>query len=480
MNYTPRLIGPIYHAIVFGVLSVLAVQSAGRAIAEDHRPNVLMICIDDLNDWVGFLGGHPQVSTPNMDALARRGISFSNAHCAVPVCSASRVSVMSGFAPTTHGSYELGPCYTELPALAEAPTIQRYFKNNGYFTIAGGKVLHHGFKGDISDDIDRPLGRKKSPRPKKRMNRPADWSGAWDWGAYPENDSEMADIQLAKNAANVLHESMDKPFFMSVGFFRPHVPLFVPAKWFDLYDSKNIVLPESPKSDLEDLPENFLDINNYAVAPTHAEVLKHGKQTSLTHAYLASISFVDHCVGILLNALASSSYADNTIVVLWSDHGFHLSEKQHWAKRTLWEESTRVPLLFIGPGIAPKSICDEPCSLLDVYPTLAELCGLPPNSILEGESLMPQIQDPTKARKKPAITSSYYGNHSIRSKDWRLVVYADGNEELYDHRSDPNEFHNLSGERKHQAVRDQLFRWLPKNAEPEFKTESERSRRKRK
>ena len=233
-----------------------------------------------------------------MDALAKRGRVFANAHCAVPVCSASRVSVMSGLAATTHGSYELGPRYEQLPALTDIPTIQRYFKDNDYYTLSGGKVLHHGFGGRLAGDIDRSLGRKKSPRPRKPMNRPADWSGAWDWGAYPENDAEMADFQLAKNAAKALREDFDKPFFMSVGFFRPHVPLFVPPRWFDLYDAEKIALPKNAKSDLDDLPKNFLSINDYAVAPTHAEVIKHGKQRSLTHAYLSSISFVDHCVAL--------------------------------------------------------------------------------------------------------------------------------------------------------------------------------------
>lgn len=436
-----------------------------------------MICIDDLNDWVGFLGGHPQAITPHMDSLAKRGRIFANAHCAVPVCSSSRASVMSGVAATTHGSYEIGPRYEQLPALTNVPTIQRYFKDNGYYTLSGGKVLHHGFGGRLASDIDRPLGRKKSPRPKNPMNRPANWSGAWDWGAYPSSDAEMADNQLAKNAAKVLHENFDKPFFMSVGFYRPHVPLFVPPKWFDLYEAQKIALPKNLKSDLEDLPKNFLSINDYAVAPTHAEVVKHGKQRSLTHAYLASISFVDHCVGIVLNALASSPHADNTLIVLWSDHGFHLGEKQHWAKRTLWEESTRVPLLFAGPNIKPGKTCVEPASLIDIYPTLVEACKLPKNSRLEGISLFPQLNDPAAAREQPAITSSYFGNHSIRTRDWRLIVYKDGTQELYDHRNDPDEFHNLAGNPAHKEARDQLARWLPKKPAFEFKAKSERSRK---
>ena len=444
--------------------------------AEAPKPNILMICIDDLNDWTGFLGGHPEAVTPHMDALAKRGRIFTNAHCAVPVCSSSRVSVMSGVAATTHGSYELGPKYEELPALTRIPTIQRYFKDHGYYTLAGGKVLHHGFRGRLAGAIDRSLGRKKSPRPRKPMNRPADWSGAWDWGEYPEKDAEMADFQLAKNAAEALQGNFDQPFFMSVGFFRPHVPLFVPPKWFELYDSDKLTLPRIPTSDLDDLPKNFLSINNYAAAPTHAEVVEHGKQRSLTHAYLASISFVDHCVGIVLEALNSSPHADNTLIVLWSDHGFHLGEKQHWAKRTLWEESTRVPLLFAGRGIKPGKACAEPASLIDIYPTLVELCKLPENPHLEGLSIVPQLNNPATPRDRPAITSSYFGNHSVRSRDWRLIVYSDGAEELYNHRNDPDEFHNLAGKPTHKAIRDQLTRWLPKKAAPESKARSERSR----
>lgn len=450
--------------------------AASPCFAEVPRPNVLMICIDDLNDWTGFLGGHPEAITPHMDALAKRGRIFANAHCTVPVCSPSRVSVMSGVAPTTHGSYELGPKYKELPALTGFPTIQQYFKDNGYYTLSGGKVLHHGFNGRLAGAIDRPLGRKKGPRPEKPMNRPSEWSRAWDWGAYPEKDAEMADFQLAHRAAEALKEDFDKPFFMSVGFFRPHVPLFVPTKWFELYDEASLTLPKTPKSDLDDLPKNFLGINDYAVAPTHAEVIEHGKQRNLTHAYLASVSFVDHCVGIVLDALKSSPHAENTLIVLWSDNGFHLGEKRHWAKRTLWEESTRVPLLFAGPNIQPGETCPEPAGLLDIYPTLVELCRLPANPHLEGLSLGPQLRDPATPRDRPVLTYAYFGNHAIRSRDWRLVVYDDGTEELYDHRNDPDEFHNLANDPEHKAIRDQLARWLPKEAAPEFKTKSERSR----
>ncbi|MEC9092504.1 MAG: sulfatase [Planctomycetota bacterium] len=460
------------------VLFLLALIWVGTTETAAEQPplNVLMICIDDLNDWTGFLKGHPQASTPNMDALAKRGRNFTNAHCAVPVCSASRVSVMSGVAATTHGSYELGPRYEELPALADAPTIQRYFKTNGYYTLSGGKVLHHGFQGRLTHDIDRSFGRKKSPRPAKRMNRPANWSAAWDWGAHPETDAEMADYQLANQAAAALQTDFGQPFFLTVGFFRPHVPLLVPPKWFELYDAGSLTLPQTLHSDLADLPKNFLNINRYAAAPTHAQVIQQKRQRSLTHAYLASVSFVDQCVGIIINALKSSPHADNTLIILWSDHGFHLGEKHHWAKRTLWEESTRVPLLVAGPGIQPGKPCAEPTSLIDIYPTLIEFCKLPKNPRLEGISLAPQLNDPEAPRKQPAITSSYFGNHAIRSRNWRLITYRDGAQELYDHREDPNELHNLASEPAHQTKLKQLASWLPRNATPEFKTKSERSR----
>ncbi len=440
------------------------------------QPNVVMISIDDLNDWTGFLGGHPDVSTPNMDSLASRARNFTNAHCAVPVCSPSRISVMSGTAPTTHGSYEIGPRYEELSALHDVPTIQRYFKDHGYYTLAGGKVLHHGFTGRLSGAIDQSLGRKKSPRPRKAMNRPSSWSGAWDWGEYPEENAQMADHQLALDSVQILQSDLKKPFFLSVGFYRPHVPLFVPPCWFQKYDIESIHLPNIPRWDLDDVPKNFLNINSYAVAPTHAEVLEYGKQRELTQAYLASISFVDACVGLVVDALQASQYAKNTYVVLWSDHGFHLGEKNHWAKRTLWEESTRVPLLISGPKIFPDVPCEQSVSLIDIYPTLVDLCGLSRNENLEGLSLVPQLEDPRTVREKPAIISSYFGNHAIRSRDWRLIVYENGEEELYDHRNDPDEFQNLADDLQHETKKNKLRSWLPEQVAPEFKEKSEKNR----
>lgn len=410
-----------------------------------------------------------------MDALARRGRVFANAHCAVPVCSASRISVLSGVAPTTHGSYELGPRYEELPSLLEVPTMHGYFRQHGYTTISGGKVLHHGFQGRLAADIDQSLGRPMNPSPPRPLHRPSHWHRAWDWGPFPVDDEAMGDYQLAVQAARLLREEgFDSPFLMSVGFYRPHVPLCVPAHWFDDYPIEHVRLARIVEDDLSDVPPNFRDLNRFLAAPTHAEVLAADCERELTQAYLASIRFVDHCVGKLVEALDSGPYADHTYIVLWSDHGFHLGEKWHWGKRTLWEESTRVPLLIVGPEIVPGEPCIEPVSLLDIYPTLVELCQLSPNHWLEGESLVPQLRDPHAVRHRPAIISSYYGNHAVRDRDWRLIVYEDGGEELYDHRSDPQELHNVVHDPLFRAVRERLMAWLPREAAPEFKAESER------
>ncbi|MCA9139807.1 MAG: sulfatase [Planctomycetales bacterium] len=421
------------------------------------RPNVLMICIDDLNDWVGCLGGHPNANTPQIDSLARRGRLFTNAHCVVPVCSPSRVSIMSGVHATTHGSYELGPDYRTIPKLKDVPTMQAYFKQHGYRTFAGGKVLHHGFTGHLADGIDVNLGdRRGGPRPKEVMN----WTkGAWDWGGFPETDEQMFDFQLAKSAAAALQLKHDQPFFISVGFFRPHVPMFVPPKWFEMFAEDQITLPNVPDDDMDDVPPNFQEMP--MIAPTFREIRKAGKWRSLVQAYLANTSFVDRCVGSVIDSLDGSPYRDNTLVVLWSDHGFHLGEKHQIAKRMLWEESTRVPLIVAGPGISPGSSCAEAVSLLDIYPTLVDLCQLPENPHLEGESLRMQLDHATAPRHRPVLTSSYYGNHAVRSRDWRYIRYKDGAEELYDHRNDPNEFHNLANDPKFADQKAGLAKWIP-------------------
>ena len=318
----------------FGLVSGLIFLPQQANASDQSRPNVLLIGIDDLNDWTGFLEGHPQAKTPNLDEFASKSRVFANAHCAVPVCSPSRVSLMSGLYSSSHGSYELGPSYESIPKLETYPTLQAYFKQHGYRVVSGGKVLHHGFRGRLSDDIDLELGlRRGGPRPKERIH----WKNAvWDWGPYPADDAQMDDFKLAGRAAEELENMTDKPWLMTVGFFRPHVPMHVPSKWFDQFPLQQVQLPVVFDNDLEDVPTNFQNMPQ--IAPTHQEVVSGHHWESLVQAYLASVAFVDHCVGHLLIELEKSNHAKNTIVIIWSDHGFHLGEKQHWAKRTLWEE----------------------------------------------------------------------------------------------------------------------------------------------
>ncbi|MEX2578448.1 MAG: sulfatase [Verrucomicrobiales bacterium] len=445
-------------------LFAAACGSAGFLHAADDRPNILFVSIDDLNDWVGCLGGHPDVTTPHFDALAAAGRNFTNAHCSVPVCSPSRVSVLSGVSPTKSGSYELGPSYQKIPRLDDVPTMPAYFQSHGYTTLSGGKILHHDFGGRLAADIDitLPPRKKGGPRPAEPIHA----SPPWDWGAFPETDGEMYDYQLAEAAAAELGKEHEKPFFLSVGLFRPHVPMHVPQKWYDLYDPDTITMPDADPSDMEDVPPNFQ--YRMFVAPTLEEIQEKGQWRSLVHAYLANTSFVDHCLGIVLEGLRDGPNRDNTIVVVWSDHGFHLGEKQKLAKRTLWEESTRVPLLFAGPGIEPGD-CAEPVSLLDLYPTLVALAELPENEHLDGESLVPQLADPATKRGRPALTTSYFGNHAVRSRDFRYIRYVDGAEELYDHRKDPGEITNLAEDSAYRSVIEEHARWIPTEAVPEVK-----------
>lgn len=444
------------------VLAGAWLGSAPLTAAPAARPNIVFIAIDDLNDWIGALGGHPDVKTPHIDALARRGMLFTNAHCQVPVCMASRVSVMSGKLASTTGSYEFNAEFHENPALANDVPIPLHFKRHGYRTLGGGKLLHSGFQGRLAGTFDVALGKGNNPSPPALMN----WRlRSWDYGAFPATDAEMGDYQLAQKAAEQLGRKHDQPFFLAVGFFRPHVPLHVPKKWFDLYDPAKLALPHAPADDRDDIPESVVT-RTKAVAPPHAEVLAKNKWRDFVHAYLACISFVDHCVGLVADAVAQGPNRDNTLIVLWSDHGFHLGEKQHWAKRTLWNESTRVPLIFAGPGIKPGSRTDAAVGLLDLYPTLAEIAHLPARDDWDGRSLVPLIKDPAVRWDRAVVSTWMPNSHAVIDRRWRYIRYADGGEELYDRSVDPDELTNLARDPRHNETKTALSRWLPQKNAP--------------
>jgi arylsulfatase A-like enzyme len=442
---------------------------AGAALggsAVEPNPNVVLIAIDDLNDWIGCLGGHPQARTPNIDRLADRGVLFTNAHCQSPVCNPSRASLMSGLYPETTGVYFLNPPLERSPVARKSVVMPQRFDQEGYHVTAAGKLFHGGSEnrkyhrhyaggfggvGPIPED-------KISSFPGHRL---------WDWGAYPASDEKMPDHQIAGWAELELKQKRDQPLYLAVGFYRPHVPQYAPQKWLDLFPLDKVQLPAVIQGDLGDLSKYAIDLTRLKhVAPTHEWVLKHGQWKPLVQTYLACVSFVDHQVGRVLDALDASPYAGNTIVVLFTDHGFHLGEKERWAKRSIWRDGASVPLIIAGPGTVRGTLCSKPVQLLDIHPTLLDLAGLKADPIHEGHSLKPLLENPDA--DWPHLARSSFGprNVAIISERHRYIHYHDGSEELYDAIADPHEWHNLVENPEKQSVLGMHRAALPRTYHP--------------
>jgi choline-sulfatase len=452
------------------------------------KPNILFIAVDDLNDWANCLGGRKGVRTPNLDRLAREGVLFSNAHCSAPACNPSRASIMTGVRPSTSGVYNNSQNWRRSPVLRNAVTIPEFFRSKGYSVYGGGKIFHclswitkgYGKQRNDSDIWDDYYPSKSQPMPEaawpdhvdKRDNGYVYWNAIgggglpdrpshfFDWAPLDVQDKEMADYKVVDWAVGELKKEHSKPFFHAVGIFRPHIPWFVPKKYFDLYPVDEIELPKIQEDDLEDC--SYVG-KSFCRRKWQEWLVKHDQWKYAIQGYLASISFADAQLGRLLDGLDQSRYANNTIVVLWSDHGMHIGEKEHWEKFTLWEESTRVPLIFAGPGVKELgSECKQPVSLLDVYPTLAELCGFDVFDQLEGISLVEQLKNRKTKKMTPAITTWGKRNHAVRTERWRYIRYRNGDEELYDHANDPDEFTNLAGNENYDSLKKELSAHLPK------------------
>lgn len=433
------------------------------------KPNILFIAIDDQNDWIGCLKGHPQIQTPNIDRLAKRGTLFTNAHCQSPLCNPSRTSLMTGLRPSTTGVYGLAPWFRTLDRFKDHVSLPQYLSQNGYRTYTVGKIYHGGYgrtkRDNEFDVIGPPAGVGVRPE-KKLVDTPAPHPLV-DWGVFPHRDEDKGDWTVATWAVEQLQAKPKEPFFLSVGFFLPHVPCYATQKWFDMYPAQSLILPPVQPNDRDDTPR-FSWYLHWKLPEPRLRFLQEADQwVNLVRSYLACTSFVDSQVGRVLDALEESGLADNTIVVLWSDHGWHLGEKLITGKNTLWDRSTRVPLIFAGPGVQADQVCTRPAELLDIYPTLIDLCTLPKNTALEGHSLLPQLQDANAPRPWPALTTHNHDNHGIRTEDWRYIRYADGSEELYDMEMDPNEWTNLAADPQYAPVVTELRQWLPKtNAKP--------------
>ncbi len=420
-----------------------------------EQPNVLFIAIDDLNHWVGHLGRHPQTKTPNIDRLAQQGTTFTRAYCTAPACNPSRASLMSGQRPSTTGCYLNSQNWR--PGISEDKLLNTQFARAGYRVYGAGKIYHGA--GDRGGDWDDYFPGKGETRrhPDARDN------GVGGIQFYPlaNTDEEMPDYGVVSYGLKKLNEKSDKPFFLAVGLVKPHMPFSVPKKWFDMFPLDAIQLPPHREDDLSDVPP--AGVKMAGPDGDHAKIVASGRWKEAVQAYLATIAFCDSQVGRLLDGLEKSPQRDNTIVCLWSDHGWSLGEKSHWRKFALWEEPTRTVFVWKVPGVTkPGTVCSRTVDYVSLYPTLCELTGLPRPNHLDGQSIVPLLKDPQSPWDLPAITTHGYKNHTVRTEGWRYIRYANGDEELYDETADPLEYKNLAASSAYAAQKMELAKLLPK------------------
>lgn len=429
--------------------------------------NVLFIAVDDLNDYVSLLQDYPGIKTPNLDKLAEKGITFSRAYCAAPICNPSRTSLLTGMAPNISGIYSNNDHWTMSAQANEATVLPEAYKSAGYTTLWAGKLFH---------DLSAPSKeRLEAMWDNTGTNVPGElWDGTTNIIPYGptgprgygiiEPEAIFPDVANTKLAEAWLNQNHEKPFFMAVGIIRPHNPHTAPKKYFDMYPIDSIKLPPGYlESDLADVPQRGREIaGNWLQRAKEA-----GRWEEILQAYLACVSFADASIGRLVNALENSEYKDNTIIVLWGDHGFHMGEKNHYAKSTLWEQGTRNLLMFHVPGITNGGqVCNSPVSLLDIYPTLKELCNLKEiKQEFSGESLVHLLHHSEQSRKNPVLTTYPYKCHAIRKDNWRFIQYDDGTEELYNLEDDPYEWNNLAKDNNYASVLEELRGDLPEHNE---------------
>lgn len=471
-------------AIVFFVVLIASIEQADADVTLD-KPNILFIAVDDMNDWVGCLGGHPQAKTPNIDRLAKKGVLFEQAHCAAPLCSPSRTAIMMGLRPSTTGIYGNLNWFRDMPQYRDWVTLPQYFRQHGYLTWGGGK-LYHQAHGKFSDatawdyvystrtgTVPPPNQEryKHGLRPKFESNPIL--ARLIDWGPTDAPMEANPDWKTADGAAQFLQRDHEKPFFLGCGIYLPHLPWYAPKKFFDMHPLEEIELPPYKANDFDDIPAIGRRMGERHIK----HIRESGKWKEAVQGCLAADSFADACVGHVLDALEKSHYRDNTIVILWGDHGYDVGEKKI-AKSALWEQTTRTPLIIDMPGKLPIGkpasgmTCKSPVSLVDLYPTLIDLCGLPKNTQLDGRSFAPLVHEPNTDWPYPAIITHsphWLGiNHAVRSLEYHYIRYSDGGEELYDVKADPLQRKNLADDLAHVPVKAELKKWLPKKNAPHF------------
>jgi arylsulfatase A-like enzyme len=420
--------------------------------ADTAKPNVLFIAVDDLNHWVGHLGRNNQTKTPNIDRLAAMGVTFSNAQCAAPVCNPSRAALLSGKRPGTTGIYDNNNPFTQVLKPAESLVMQ--FKNAGFETLGTGKLWHGGLGWPEQWTTIQEETAQKGKVDDRSI-------GGIAFGPIVKGgDEAVSDTGIADFGISELGKTHDKPFFLTLGFHKPHMPWNVPQKYYDLHPLDGIQLPPTREGDLDDVPP--AGVKMAKPEGDHAAVLASGRWKEAVQAYLAAISYLDGQIGRVLDAYEKSPAKSNTIIVFWGDHCWHLGEKQHWRKFALWEEATRALFIWVVPGVTkPGGVCKSPVDFMSVYPTLCGLVNLPKPAWLEGHDIKPLLADPAAAWDKVAITTFGQNNHAIRTDRWRYIRYANGEEELYDHSNDEYEWTNLAAKPEQAALKAELAKHFP-------------------
>jgi arylsulfatase A-like enzyme len=438
------------------LLAVLFGGPPSPAVADSKaKPNVLFIAIDDLNHWVGHLKRNPQTITPNLDRLASWGVSFANAYTAAPLCNPSRAALMSGMRPSTTGVYHNKNDYR--PHIKPEQTLNSHFRSQGYFVAGAGKIYHRSFgRRDEWDDYGANRGKavKGGVFTKKAVGRIR-------WSQLKGDDDAVPDYYTVSYCIDQLDRQHDKPFFLACGIFRPHLPWSVPKKYFDMHPLDEIELPPFRADDLDDIPR--AGVKTARPRGDHRRIKRRNAWKEAVQAYLASITYADGQLGRLLDKFEKSAHRENTIVVLWGDHGLHLGEKRTWRKSTLWEEATRAPLIWVAPGVTPRGeISRRTVDFMSIYPTLCDLAGLAKPTHVEGPSIRKLLADPNAPWDRPALTTHGFQQHAVRSEQWRYIRYEDGGEELYNEQEDPYEWTNLAGDPKYAGVKAKLAKSFPK------------------
>ncbi len=460
-------------AITLGVMACSNIKSDAQK--KVNKPNVLFIAIDDMNDWTTLFDKDNPIKTPNLERLAQRGCFFTRAYCTTAACNPSRTSILTGLKPTTSGVYSNSQEWKEL--LPDVVILPQYFLQNGYATKGGGKIFHHGKTGD--DREDNPSfqeffklrlhahysGTNHNGYRKEDEGVGPLWSPAYDWG---EHDVEKQTDEYTVEYVNKVMEEHPKnePLFLAAGIFRPHLPFWSPSETFERHPLNETVQPPMPENDLDDVPPIGLEMAHtqpfFWTNSTKKPDEDPGSLKNLVRCYQASADFADQMVGRLIDQLDETGRAENTIIVLWADHGYHLGDKEACVKFTLWEKANRVPFIIVAPGITkPGSRCDKPVSLVDIYPTLLELANLPQKDDLDGLSLVPLLKNSNSEWERPAIMTMGRGNHAVRTERWRYIRYSDGTEELYDHSKDPWEWTNLATNPEYENIIAEHKKWLP-------------------